>query len=59
MINTNRDEEQPVKVSVPTTTPDGRPINFDKVPAALVQNMMKNYSSLLKKADKSAVSKRG
>jgi len=48
---TQRKPDQPVKVSLPTKNADGRPINFDKVPVDIVQNMMKDYSGILKKME--------
>jgi hypothetical protein len=39
------------EVELPTTNADGKPINYANVPMDLVQNMMKNYSGLLKKVE--------
>ena len=46
-------------VSLPTTTPDGAPINFNKVPEKIVKNMMKDYSGLLKKTEQKVKKTRG
>ena len=47
---------QPVEVELPTMSAGGeggapKPIDYNNVPAKLVQNMMKDYSPLLKKVD--------
>lgn len=52
LINNNRDENTPVKVLLPSTTPDGKPINFDKIPQSIAKNIMKNYKGLLDKSGK-------
>lgn len=50
--------ESPMKIQVPTTNPDGKPINYEKVPPALIKNMMKNYSGFLEKVEKKRSSRR-
>ena len=51
--------EQPVAIQLPTTNPDGRPINLNKVDPNIIQNMIKNYSSIMKKVDEKAKRSRG
>jgi len=48
---TARKPDRPVSVSLPTKNADGRPINFNNVPADIVQNMMRDYSGTLKKLE--------
>jgi len=47
------------KVSLPTTNPNGSPIDFSKVPVDIVKNMMRDYSGLLKKTDQKVSRTRG
>lgn len=51
-------KERPIKteIELPTMSAGGeggkpKPIDYSKVPATMVQNMMKNYSSLMKKVE--------
>ena len=57
--DSSRADGRPSTVALPETSPDGAPINFDKVPAQIVQNMMKDYSTLLKKVDQKTATNRG
>ena len=48
--------EKPISVKLPTMSAGGeggapKPIDYSKVPATMVKNMMKNYSTLMKKVD--------
>ena len=46
-------------VSQATTSPDGRPVNLDKVSDVVLDNLTKDYSQLMKKVDEKTAAKRG
>jgi hypothetical protein len=46
-------------VSQAATSPDGRPVNLDKVSDVVLDNLTKDYSQLMKKVDEKTAVKRG
>jgi hypothetical protein len=46
-------------VSQAATSPDGRPVNLDKVSDVVIDNLTKDYSQLMKKLDEKTAAKRG
>ena len=46
-------------VEVPATTPDGRPVNTNKIPDFLLGALSKDYSAVLKKSEEKSKFRRG